>query len=132
MVKKLNVKRYELYRRAIMIAVALLVGLSAVTGEFALAISSVVIGLLILYSIKGRVEQVLVDERAFKISEKASRRTIQVVGTVTAIVGLIMIVLGRGRYPALTDFGMALTYLAIFLLAVYLIFYRYYSWKFGE
>ena len=115
-----------------MIAVALLVGLSAVTGEFALAISSVVIGLLILYSIKGRVEQVLVDERAFKISEKASRRTIQVVGTVTAIVGLIMIVLGRGRYPALTDFGMALTYLAIFLLAVYLIFYRYYSWKFGE
>lgn len=125
-------KKFKLYGIVITVVVGFLVGLSAFRGEPIAAIIAVVIGMMLLYVLKSRVKQVIEDERVFKISEKASRRTIQVVGTTTAILGLSIMGLSSSGYLDLTEVGYALTVFATVLLMVYMIFYGYYARKFGE
>jgi len=125
-------KKFKLYGLVTTIAVGFLVGLSVVRGEPIIAIIAVVIGMILLYSLKSRVKQVIEDERVYRISEKASRRTIQVIGITTAILGLAIIGLSRSGYLELTEVGFSLAYFATALLVVYMIFYCYYAKKFGE
>ncbi|MEM4188688.1 MAG: DUF2178 domain-containing protein [Candidatus Hadarchaeum sp.] len=123
---------YKSYRLAVMVAVGILVALSALTGEFLIALFSVVAGLLFLFFIRSKAELELVDERAYKISEKASRKTIQVVGIASAVVGLSLVGLSRFGYPELLEAGLSLTYFSMILMLVYVVLYRYYAKKFGD
>jgi uncharacterized membrane protein len=125
-------KKFKLYWLIITIAVGFLVGLSAARGEPTIAIVAVVIGIILLYAFKSRVKQVIEDERVYRISEKASRRTIQVVGTTTALFGLAILGLSRSGYLELAEVGYSLACFAAVLLMVYMIFYGYYAKKFGE
>ena len=125
-------KKFKLYGLVITITVGFVIGLSAFRGEPITAIVAVVIGMLLLYSLKSRVKQVIEDERIYRISEKASRRTIQVVGTTTAILGLSIMGLSRSGHLELTEVGYSLACFAVVLLMVYMIFYGYYAKKFGE
>ena len=125
-------KKFKLYGLVITIVVGFVLGLSAIRGEPITAIVAVVVGMILLYVIKSRVKQVIEDERIYRISEKASRRTIQVVGTTTAILGLSILGLSRSEYLELTEVGYSLACFATVLLMVYMIFYGYYAKKFGE
>ena len=125
-------RKFKQYGFIITIAVGFFIGLSAFRGEPITAIVAVVIGMILLYMLKGRVKQVIEDERVYRISEKASRRTIQVVGTTTALIGLSLIGLSKSGYLNLTEVGYSLACFAIILLMVYMIFYGYYARKFGE
>jgi uncharacterized membrane protein len=125
-------KKFKLYGLVITIVVGFFIGLSAIRGEFTITVVAVVIGMILLFALKSRVKQVIEDERIFRISEKASRRTIQVVGTITALLGLTIIGLSRRGYLELEEVGFSLAYFATALLMVYLIFYSYYAKKFGE
>ena len=125
-------KKFKLYGLVITIVVGFVIGLSAIRGESITAIVAVVIGMMLLYMLKSRVKQVIEDERIYRISEKASRRTIQIVGTTTAILGLSIMGLSRSGYLELTEVGYSLACFAAALLMVYMIFYGYYAKKFGE
>jgi uncharacterized membrane protein len=125
-------KKFRLYGLVITIVVGFVIALSAIRGEPITAIAAVVIGMILLYSLKSRVKQVIEDERIYRLSEKASRRTIQVVGTTTGLLGLAIIGLSKSGYLQLTDFGFSLAYFASILLIVYMIFYSYYARKLGE
>ena len=125
-------KKFKLYGLVITIVVGFFIGLSAFRGEPITAIIAVVIGMILLYALKSRVKQVIEDERVYRISEKASRRTIQVVGTTTALLGLSILGLSKSGYLNLTEVGYSLAFFATVLLMVYMIFYGYYAKKFGE
>ena len=125
-------KKFKLYGLVITIVVGFVIGLSAFRGEPITAIVAVVVGMILLYALKSRVKQVIEDERVYRISEKASRRTIQVVGTITALLGLTIIGLSRSGYLELVEVGYSLACFATVLLMVYMIFYGYYARKFGE
>ena len=125
-------KKFKLYWLVITIVMGLVIGLSAFRGEPITAIVAVVIGMILLYALKSRVKQVIEDERVYIISEKASRRTIQVIGTTTALLGLSILGLSRSGYLELAEVGYSLACFAVVLLMVYMIFYGYYSKKFGE
>ena len=125
-------KKFKLYSMLITIIVGFFIGLSAFRAEPITAIFAVVIGMIFLYVLKSRVKQVIEDERVYKISEKASRRTIQVVGTITAILGLLIIGLSKSNYLEFIEVGYSLASFATVLLMVYMIFYGYYAKKFGE
>ena len=124
-------KKFKKYWYGITIAIGFLIGFSAIQGQPALAIGIVMIGMILLYLLKSRVTQVLEDERIYKVSEKASRRTIQVVGIITATLGLSILGLSKGGYLDLTEVGYSLAYFATFLLIIYMIFYTYYNRKLG-
>ncbi len=124
-------KKFKQYSMAITIVIGVIIGWSAIRGDLTIALAAVVIGMIILYLLKSRVKQVIEDERVYRISEKASRRTIQIVGTTTALVGLSLIGLSRSGYLELSEVGFSLAYFATALLMVYMIFYGYYSKKLG-
>jgi uncharacterized membrane protein len=125
-------KKFKLFGLTITIVVGFIIGLSAFRGEPITAIVAVVAGMILIYMLKSRVKQVIEDERIYRISEKASRRTIQVVGTITALLGLTIIGLSRSGYLELVEVGYSLACFATVLLMVYMIFYGYYAKKFGE
>lgn len=125
-------KKFKLYGLVITAGVGFVIGLSVFRGEPIAAIVAVVIGMILLYVFKSRVKEVIEDERVYRISEKASRRTIQVVGTATAILGLSIMGLSRSGYLELAEVGFSLACFATVLLMVYMIFYGYYAKKFGE
>lgn len=125
-------KKFKQYWIIITIAVGFFIGLSVFRGEPIPAIFAVVLGMIILYLLKSRVKQVVEDERVYRISEKASRRTIQIVGTTTAIFGLSIIGLSRSGFLEFTEVGYSLSCFAAVLLMVYMIFYGYYAKKLGE
>ena len=125
-------KKFKLYGMLITIAIGFVIGLSAIRGEPITAIVAVVVGMILLYMLKSRVKQVIEDERIYRINEKASRRTIQVVGTTTAILGLSIMGLSRSGYMEMVEVGYSLACFAAILLMVYMIFYGYYSKKLGE
>ena len=124
-------KKFKKYWYAITIAIGVLIGFSAIQGQPALAIGIVVIGMILLYLLRSRVTQILEDERIYKVSEKASRRTIQVVGITTATLGLSILGLSKGGYLDLTETGYSLAYFATYLLIIYMTFYTYYNRKLG-
>jgi uncharacterized membrane protein len=112
-------RKFKQYGFIITIVVGFFIGLSAFREEPITAIVAVVIGVILLYALKSRVKQVLEDERVFRISEKASRRTIQVVGTTTALLGLSILGLSKSGYLELVDIGYSLACFATVLLMVY-------------
>ena len=124
-------KKFNLYKLVITAGVGFLDGLSAISGELTIAVAAVVIAMILLYLLKSRVKQVIEDERIYRISEKASRRTIQVDGIITALLGLTIIGLSKSGYLELTEVGFSLVYFATALLMVYMLFYGYYAKKLG-
>ena len=124
-------KKFNLYKLVITAGVGFLVGLSAILLELTIAIVAVVIGMILLYLLKNSITQVIEDERIYRINEKASRRTIQVVGIITALLGLTIIGLSKSGYLELTEVGFSLAYFATALLMVYMLFYGYYAKKLG-
>jgi len=126
-------RKFKKYGLIIIVVVGFFIGLSVSRGgEPITAVVAVVVGMILLYVLKSRVKQVIEDERIYRISEKASRRTVQVVGTTTAIIGLSVMGLSRSGYLELTEVGYLLACFAAVLLMVYMIFYGYYAKKFGE
>ncbi len=125
-------RKFKQYGLIMIVIVGFFVGLSVSRGEPITAVVAVVVGMILLYVLKSRVKQVVEDERIYRISEKASRRTVQVVGTTTAIIGLSIMGLSRSGYLELTEVGYLLACFAAVLLMVYMIFYGYYAKKFGE
>jgi len=116
---------------AVTIAVGALIGWSVLAGNSMLLLVAVIVGMVLLYLCKSRVEEVIEDERVYRISEKASRRTLQVFGLTIAVIGIALVVLSKSGYAELTQAGLALVYSACGLLVLYLIFYGYYSRKYG-
>lgn len=125
-------EKFKLYGFVITIVVGFVIGLSVFRGEIITAIVAVVVGMILLFMLKSRVKQVIEDERVYRISEKASRRTIQVVGVTIALLGLSILGLSKSGYLELFEVGYSLTCFATVLLMVYMIFYWYYAKKFGE
>lgn len=107
---------------AILITVATggCVGYAVRTGQYYLAPFSITVGLILLNLARRRVDEVLVDERIEDISEKSSRRALEVFGISSALFALILIVAGKEE-------GYILGFAVCALLILYLTLYALYS-----
>lgn len=124
----MNRKTYTLCVALITAAIVALVGWSIFVGSVVLPAVAVVAGMALSYICRSRVTEVIEDERIYRISEKASRRTFQIFTSSSAVIGLVLILL-RDTYPQFRQAGFTLAYAACALLILYNIFYGYYSRK---
>lgn len=124
----MNRKTYALCGIIITVAIGVLMGWSIFIGSIMLPIVAVIAGMALLLLCRSRVTEVMEDERIYRISEKASRRTFQIFTSSSAVIGLVLILL-RDPYPQFTQAGFTLAYAACALLILYNIFYGYYSRK---
>lgn len=126
----MNKKRYTIYTITIAVAIGMVFAFSIETGNFVLPLIAIIIGVTLMYLFKRRVEDVIQDERTYRIAEKSSMRTIQILGPTTAIIGIIAITMSESGYLKLAEIGYTLLYFNIALLGLYMFFYGYYSRKY--
>jgi uncharacterized membrane protein len=110
----------------VLIGAAVLV--SVTTGNVFPALAAIFTGMAASYICSRRMTEVVNDEMVYRISERASRRVIQVFTPVIAVIGLVIITLNdasSGLYTA----GLVLAYSACGILILYMLFYSYYSRK---
>ena len=118
----MNRKQFAMCGVIISAIIGAIVGYSVQIHNFVLPLIAVTAGILILHLLRRKVGEVIEDERIYRISDKASRRTLQVFGIGTALVGTTLISLGRYQ-----EIGYALNISVCILLILYMIFYAFYS-----
>jgi len=85
-----------------------------------LAVIGVIAALVMLRVARGRVEEALKDERIERVSEKASRRTLELFGISAALLSALLISLGN-------EAGYVLGFAVCAILILYIGFYAIYS-----
>ena len=124
MVISMNRKKFALYSAAVWAIVGGAVGFSVSTGNPLTAIAAVIVGNILMVLGRKKVTEVLEDERIYRISEKASRRVLEIFGIGSALIGMVLIT--SNSYAKV---GYILAFSACVLLMFYLIFYSYYNRK---
>ncbi len=120
----MNRKQFALCGAMIAGIIGAIVGYSMNIHNFILPFVAVIGGILALQLIKRRVEDVLEDERTYRISERASRRVLEIFGIGSALTGVTLIALDKHQ-----EVGYALAFSACILILLYMIFYAYYSMR---
>ena len=125
-------KTFIKLRIIIAILIAFTVALATSINNFYLAITGVLIGVLFMVLVKSKFKKVIVDERVISISGKASRATYIIATLFLAIIGMFLIISGRGGEDIYVEsIGVLFSYTAMFLIAIYSISYHYFNKKYG-
>jgi uncharacterized membrane protein len=82
-----------------------------------------------MYVLKRRVDEIIEDERIYRIGEKASYAVFKVFVTAIAVIGVVLVAMSRGIDPAFEQAGYTLLASTSVLLVLYMLFYGYYSRK---
>lgn len=112
-------------------AIAAFVGWSIRIRNASLSIVAVFVGIVLVYLLKGKVKEVIVDERVHRISEMASKTALQIFAWLSVAVAIILIILGTGNSANFEQAGYTLAYATCALLALYSISYKYYEKRYG-
>lgn len=122
-------KWFRVYGFIITMAVGALIGWSVAIGNAVIPIPAAIGGAGLLYLLRKQLKEVIEDERNYRISEKASRTTIQISAFLMGIIGAVLIALNIGGTSPFKEVGLTLAFSACALLLLYLTFYSYYSRK---
>jgi uncharacterized membrane protein len=110
---------------ATVVAMLGLIGWSIAIGNALIPIPTVIGGAGLLYLCRRLVKGVVEDERNYRISEKASRFTMQVFAFVAAIAGTTLIAVSGDDSSISKEIGLTLAFSACGLLMLYLVAYTY-------
>ena len=108
-------------------ALAYVMGWSMKTGNALLILVAPAAALVFICLCKRSVDEIMEDERIYKISEKASQTSFKVFVPLTAIMGGFLIALEKGGLYNFGREGYALVFSACTLLVLYVIFNLYYG-----
>lgn len=121
-------KTMKSYRLALAVILALIVGWAVNRGNIVAPIIAIVAALILVFILRKKVTDIVVDERVTHIRQKASRATISVFAVGAALLSIIFTVLTRDN-PALFGAGQTLAYAACAMLILDSLFYYYYNKK---
>jgi uncharacterized membrane protein len=122
--KKANIKRVRIVT---LVLVAGVVSVGVVRNNFILALVGVVVGMLFLVMVRRRMKVVLVDEKTEKVCDKAGRAAFGVAAAVLGVSSVVLVFVGRQGEPYLEALGTLVSYLVLFMLLVYGVFYYYFK-----
>jgi uncharacterized membrane protein len=108
------------------------VSFGAVRHSWGLPMVTVLLGIVVLITMRRQVTDVLHDERTVAIRAKAASRTL---GYVTALTGFLGIALVELSYRGFTEYrsvGYAFAYQANAILVIYALFVWYYGRQMGD
>lgn len=126
----MNIKRYKQLRAAVAVFVAMIVSFAVTGNNYVLALVGVGTGMLFLTLVRSKVKMTI-DEREISIRQKAAQITYAIFTPTIAFGSVILIFFARGEYIFLQSLGMVLSYLSLFLLALYSISYFVVNRKMG-
>ena len=127
----LDKRTFNIVKAAVAAGISMTIAFSAVKGNWALAIGTVLTGMVVLYLAKQRVDAVITDERSLLIREKAASATLNLVTVSMVIVGIILVETSFRGYPANRDIGYMMAFMANIILGVNMFFNWYYRERLG-
>lgn len=127
----MSYKIYMLFRLLGILAIAFLGVWMGTTGNYWLIIPVVIIGTGVLFLLKRRVKEVVVDERINAVAYHASRFAYLSFVILAVIVGAILIVLNKNGSSEMFKIGLTLCFSVCALLVFYWLAYIYYNRKYG-
>ncbi len=127
----MSYKTFRIWQGITAFIIAAAVAVSVSFDNWITAFAIIIAGLAVLIIIRSRVKGIVADERTYTIAGKASRLTLNIAIIGTALAGVILLVVGRGKSDILMDVGFGLEYGACALMIINALAYNYYSRKMG-
>ncbi len=124
-------ERYTNLSIVIVTVLGIVVAYGAVRSNWVLPILTMVIGIVLLFTLRRRVTDVLHDERTIVIQQKAASRALGYVTALTGLLGLVLVELSHRGYPDYRLVGHGFIYQAYAMMLVYALFTWYYQRQLG-
>lgn len=121
-------KTFLFYKIFTAFFLGILTAVSVNYGNWYLPVIAVVAGFFLLYALKGRVKEVMEDERDYKIAGDAARWAMTIYTAISVIAGLILYIACKNN-SALFAVGNVLLYSACFLMYLYAILFKIFAKK---
>ena len=116
-------KTFLIYKIITAITLGIVVGVSVNLNNWYLPVICFVAFSVFLLSLRRKVNEVLADERDYRVAGRASYAAIMAYVWIAVIIGIILITTGRGE-PVLFAIGYTLLYSACFLMVFYGILFK--------
>jgi len=117
-------KMFVVYATLITAAMGAVIGYGVSTKNALLPVAAFITGIALIALGRRKVNEVVEDERIYKISEKASRRVYQIFTLTASLTGVTLIAMNEH-----VEVGYTLAFSACALMILYMILYGYYSRK---
>ena len=119
-------KLFLVYKLVAVALVAIVLGVSIDYGNWYLPVIFLVTAWVSLYALRGRVKEVMADERDYRIAGKASLWAMKIYLSFSVIAGLILFITEREN-EVLFAIGSVFLYSACFLMLLYAILFKIYE-----
>ena len=127
----MSYKTYRMIQALIGVALGAITAASIAMENWIIPAVAVIISLTVMIILRRRVKEIIADERAYTIAEKAARLTVQIVGIGMTITGSILLAISQNTDTDMTQIGFTLIYATCALLVVNYFAYYYFSWRMG-
>ena len=129
----MSYKNFRIVKFLMAMFIAITVSMAVSIENIYLALSAVIIGMISMFLIKRNVKEVLVDEMVQSIAGKSALMAYSIVIPVLAALSLILMFSDLSNRGSETyNLGIYLSYIVLFNMAVYSLFYYYYQRKYGR
>jgi len=119
-------KTFEKLRLIIVAILAITMGISISQGWSVVVPVSIIFATFLVYYLFKQIDEVVADERDFKVAGKGALATINIVTIVLVIVGATMIAVGV-TYPEFRRIGLLFLYIVCFILVTKIITFLFYQ-----
>ena len=124
--KFMNQKTYQKWRMVIVFVLAVAISQSVIFNNYVIPVILMIVASLILWYLRGRVKEVIADERDYALGGKSALLAIQVFGWLAAM-GSFILYSQKAINPMYEVVGTTLSYSVLFLFLVYGLIFRYYN-----
>jgi len=129
-INNMDNKTYKKYRIGIALFVAILMSIAVSLDNTLLALSSVIIGMVFSVVVRSKTKHV-VDEREVMIRQKAAQMAYAIFAPTIGLGSLLLILVSDETSYFTEAIGIVLSYLTLFLIALFSIFLYYFNRKYG-
>jgi uncharacterized membrane protein len=127
----LDASTYWKYQMVVAGVMGLLLGLGFQQDNTILILSALLIGISSIAYLRRNVEKPLYDERSSAISTRASAATFSTFTLGSLAVAAVLFYLGSTSNPEYLQWSYGLAYIVCALMVLRLVFWVYYSWRYG-
>jgi len=130
---KISLKKYNKIRFIIVILIAIIISQSLVYENYIIPIFVIIIWSLILFFIRGKVKEIIADERDYIIWWKAAIYSIQIFSWIWAI-SMFILYYFQNSFPIFETIAQTLWFLICFLMLLYSFIFSLLNkeWKFDK
>ena len=120
--------KFQFYKILMVIALGMIVASFVTAGNLVIPLIAVVVAFIAMYFLRSKVKAVISDERIEKIAGRASYMTYSISAVGIALASMVLMAL-RKDYPAYEPVAYSLAYIVCGMIFLYLVLFKYYSWR---